>query len=50
MHLVPNFLKKVFIMGKSNIFFLLQGVEISPLRGWKKRLIDKFSILTPSYS
>lgn len=41
---------KLFIMGRSNICFLLHGVEISPLRGWEKRIIGKFSMLTPSCS
>lgn len=56
MHLVPNvfffsfFLTQLFIVGRNNICFLLHGVEISPLRGWEKRLIGKFSMLTPSCS
>lgn len=45
-----TFFFKLFIMERSNICFLLHGVEISPLRGWEKRLIGKFSVLTPSCS
>lgn len=45
-----TFFFKLFIMERSNICFLLHGVEISPLRGWEKRLIGKFSMLTPSCS